>query len=232
MVADEQTDEQVPRVVFVPTDDVTIEDTWHSSGLQATGSHHVRVDDLLVDLRRSTTFAGSPWTTAPLWQLPLFTVLLPVLVAAPLGMARAAVDTVLARVANVGAGALRGELADDPIGVAELAAADAALRAAHAGVLDAVAEVWAAAQRGERASRQAQARCMLSVQHAVDVTAESVSIAHRLCGGAAAYTGHRLLTALLDIHTARQHISFAHQHRGRLGRIAAGIDEPAPPFIV
>jgi hypothetical protein len=127
---------------------------------------------------------------------------------------------------------MRGELADDPVGLAELAAADASLRAAHAGVLSAVGDVWADANRGHRASRASQARCMMSVQHAIDLTVESVSTAHRLCGGAAAYAGHPLLASLINIHTARQHISFAHQHRARLGRIAAGIDEVAPPFIV
>jgi alkylation response protein AidB-like acyl-CoA dehydrogenase len=222
----------MPRVVFVPTADVTIEDTWNACGLEATGSHHVRVDNLEVDLDRSTTFAGSPWTDGPLWQMPLFTVLLPVLVAAPLGMARSAVDVMLDRLARGGGGASRGELADDPVGIAELATADAALRAAHAGVIDAVGDVWETALQGERASRVLQARCMLAVQHAVDVAVESVSVAHRLCGGAATYSGHPVLTALLDVHIARQHISFAHQFRARLGRMSAGIDEVAPPFIV
>jgi alkylation response protein AidB-like acyl-CoA dehydrogenase len=232
MVPDQPDAEPVRRVVFVRTDDLTIEDTWHSCGLQATGSHHVRADDVVIDLGRSTTFAGSPWLDGPLWQLPLFTVLLPVLVAAPLGMARVAVDTVQQRIAHGGSGAMRGELADDPVGVAELAAADASLRAAYAGVLAAVGDAWASALRGERACRATQARCMMSVQHAIDIAVESTSTAHRLCGGAAAYAGHPLLTSLLNVHVARQHISLAHQHRARLGRIAAGIDEPAPPFII
>ena len=224
--------EPLSRVVFVPAAELMVEDTWDACGLQATGSHHVRADAVPVDLDRSATFAGSPWPTGPLWQMPLFTVLLPVLVAAPLGMARSAVDAVMERVARSGGGAMRGELADDPVGVAEIATADAALRAAHAGVIEAVGDVWEAARRGQRASRALQARCMLAVQYAVDIAVESVSTAHRLCGGAAAYSGHRVLSTLLDVHTARQHISFAHQHRARLGRISAGIDEVAPPFIL
>jgi indole-3-acetate monooxygenase len=92
---------------------------------------------------------------------------------------------------------MRGELADDPVDVAELAAADASLRAAYAGVLAAVGDAWASALRGERASRAARARCMMSVQHAIDIAVESTSTAHRLCGGAAAYAGHPLLTSLL-----------------------------------
>ena len=192
----------VRRVVFVPTDNLTIQENWHSSGLQATGSHHVRADDVAVDLRHSTTSGGSPWLNGPLWQVPLFTVLLPVLVTAPLGMARAADDTVQQRVAHSGSGAMRGELADDPVGVAEPTAADASLRAAYAGVLAAVGDAWTAGD-----PRSASFPCRSGPLHDVGAArdrcrVESISTSHRLCGGAAA-----LLTSLLDVHIAHQQSS-------------------------
>ena len=37
------------RVVFLPAAEVSIEDTWESSGLRATGSHQVTVSDVAVD---------------------------------------------------------------------------------------------------------------------------------------------------------------------------------------
>jgi hypothetical protein len=129
-------------------------------------------------------------------------------------------------------GAMRGNLIDDPVGMAELCAADAALRAAYAGVISALDEVWAIAVSEHRTSRSVQARVLLAVHHAIDISVETVSTAHRLCGGGAAYSGHRLLTALHDVHTARQHFLFAHQHRASLARIAAGTDETFPPFVI
>ena len=233
VVRDEQgTKERRPRVIVVPTEAVVVEDTWNSAGLRATGSHHVRADAVQVDLARSCTFSSRSWADGPLWQMPMFTVMGPVLVAAPLGIARAALDELLNVVSAGTGGAMRGLLLDDPVGLAELAEVDSALRAAYAGVVAAVDEVWMDAVAGRRAPRSLQARVVLAMHHAIDTAVEAVSTAHRLCGGAAAYSGHRLLTALLNIHTARQHISLSHHLNPALIRIAAGIDESAPPFVV
>lgn len=219
-----------PRLLFVPVDDVEVEDTWHGAGLRATGSHHVRVSDLAVDLERSCVFGRPAWAEGPLWRMPLFTVLGPVLAAAPLGVARGALDHVAAGVRD-GAGGMRGSVADDQVGLAALGLADAALRAAYAGLLGAVEDVWDAASAGGPVSRPLQARVALAVQYAMETAVASTSEAHRLCGGAAAYLGHPVLTALRDVETARQHVLFSRQHRPALTRIAAGIDEMSPPFV-
>jgi len=232
LVTDGSEEDPTGRVVWVPTRDVLIEDTWHAEGLRATGSHHVRTQALPVDLTRSCRYTDSAWADGPLWQMPVFTVLLPVMVAAALGIARGAIDLVLDTARTASDRAMRGHLLEDPVGMADLAAADAALRAAHAGVVAAVDDVWTVAETATRASRLLQARSMLAVHHAIDVAVESVSVAHRLGGGSAAYAGHPLMTALLDVHTARQHISFGHHYRATLGRIAAGSDEQLPPFVV
>lgn len=222
----------IPRLVFVPGKDLTIEDTWHGSGLRATGSHHVRLDAAPVDLDRSCTFADRAWPEGPLWRMPLFTILAPVLAAAPLGIARGAIDDLQRQVIAGDAGASRGRLHDDPVGLAELAAADSALRAAHAGLLDVVDRVWQEAVAGRRASGALQARTILAVGHASDIAVDATAVAHRLYGGASAYVGHRGLTALRDVETARQHALFGHSHRPTLMRISAGSSEIAPPLVI
>jgi indole-3-acetate monooxygenase len=224
--------EPIPRLVILPHDDVKIEDTWFGDGLRATGSHHVRTDGVTIDLDRSCTFADRSWAAGPLWRMPMFTVLAPVLCAALLGVARGAVDGLMARVVPGEGGAMRGALQDDPVGLAELGAADMALRAAHAGMRAVVEEVWQEALTGERSGGVLQARVALAVQHAADVAVESTSVAHRLWGGAAAYLGNRALDALRDVQAGRQHVLFAHQHRPALVRIAAGSPELAPPFVL
>ena len=83
--------------------------------------------------------------------------------------------------------AMRGRLIDDPVGLAELAAADAALRAAHAGLISAVDDVWTLADARQHASRSKQALVLLAVHHAIDTAVDAVSVAHRLCGGAALF---------------------------------------------
>lgn len=222
----------IPRFVIVPAGDVTIEETWTGAGLRATGSHHVRADGLRVDPDRSCTFGDRPWPAGTLWQMPLFTVLAPILAAAPLGIAEGAVDRALAAVAE-GAGRAMGlPVADDHVALAALGTAHTALRAARRNLEGALQDAWAAAQSGSRPTRKLQAEVILAGNWLVEVAVQATSTAHRLAGGAAAYEGHPQLVALRDVETARQHILFSHQHRVPLTRIAAGIDEPAIPFVL
>jgi alkylation response protein AidB-like acyl-CoA dehydrogenase len=221
----------VPRIVFVPVADLAIEDTWDVAGLRGTGSHHVVAAEIAIDPDRSARFADRPWPDGTLWRLPIYTTLLPTLVAVPLGIARGAVDEI-SRQAREGRTARRGQLADAPVSMAELAVADTRLRAARAGLRDAVGEAHMRAERGEPISRQLQARICLAGLHACDTSVEVTSTAHHLGGGAATYRGSRLLRALGDVQAARQHLLFSHHHLSELGKVAAGLDVAYPPYVM
>jgi 3-hydroxy-9,10-secoandrosta-1,3,5(10)-triene-9,17-dione monooxygenase len=66
------------RIFLVPKSDYEIVDTWHVSGLKATGSHDIVIKDALVPAYRTVTFAdnfrgvapGLAVNTAPLYRLP------------------------------------------------------------------------------------------------------------------------------------------------------------------
>ena len=66
---------------------MTIEDTWDVVGMRGTGSHHVTVDHLEVDPEHCCVFVGEAWPDAPLWRMPVFSIILPMLAAVPLGIA-------------------------------------------------------------------------------------------------------------------------------------------------
>jgi indole-3-acetate monooxygenase len=104
----------VPRVVFVPMSDLQVEDTWDVVGLRGTGSHHVTAAEVAIDRERCARFSDRPWPEGTLWRLPIYTTLLPTLVAVPIGIARGAVDEI-ARQTREGRTARRGQLADAPI---------------------------------------------------------------------------------------------------------------------
>ena len=220
-----------PRIVFVPVADLTIEDTWDVVGLRGTGSHHVAAAEVPINLDRCARFADRPWPDGTLWRLPVYTTLMPLLAAVALGIARGAVDEV-SRQAREGRNARRGQLADAPISMAELAVADTRLRAAGAGLRDAVGEAHTHAARGEPISRQLQARICLAGMHACDRSVEVTSAAHHLGGAAAAYRGSHLLRALSDVQAARQHLLFSHQHLSVLGKLVAGLDVAYPPYVM
>jgi alkylation response protein AidB-like acyl-CoA dehydrogenase len=166
-----------------------------------------------------------------LWRLPIYAALLPTLVAVPLGIARGAADEI-ARQTVEGRTARRGQLADDPISMAEFAVADTRLRAARAALREALGEAHELAARAEPIDRRLQARIQLCALHACDVSVDVTSICHRLGGGAAAYRRSPLLRALCDVQAARQHLLFSHQHQSALGRILAGLEATYPPYIM
>jgi indole-3-acetate monooxygenase len=220
-----------PRVAFVPVETLEIEDTWDSAGLRGTGSHHVSATDVPITLDRCCTFADRPWPAGTMWRLPIYTVLLPSLTAVPLGIARGALDEI-GRQAREGRTARRGQLADDPTAMAEFAATDARLRAAHAALHDAVNEARERAEADETVDRVLQARILVACLHACDTAVAATSVAHQLGGGGAAYTGSPLLRALCDVHAARQHLLFSPKHLPELAKPLAGLDTTYPPFII
>ncbi len=221
----------VPRLVFVRADDVAIEDTWDVVGLRGTGSHHVSADRLVVDPTHSCEFIGMSWPDGPMWRLPVFSVILPLLAAVPLGIARGALDEIARQTRDGRAGVRRGDLAGDPLAMADFARADSQLLAARVALLALVREAHDRAAAGDEPDRQLLARIYLANLHATDTAAEVASVAHRLGGGAAAYLDSPLLRALNDVEAARQHFQFAHEHRIVLGQIVAGCDVTYPPYV-
>jgi alkylation response protein AidB-like acyl-CoA dehydrogenase len=224
-------DEFAPRLVFVPRSDVTIHPTWDVVGLRATASNDTSVSDVEVRRMHTCSFTDRPWPEEPLWRLPLFVVLAPTLAAVSLGVARGAVDE-LNRQAITRRIQLRGSLLDDPVGMGDLAASEALLLGARAGLLAIADECWARAEANDPVERPLQARAFLAAQHCADVAVEVCATAHRLGGGAAAYRTSQLLRALRDVQTVRQHAMFSHGLRPHLARTIAGTDEALPPFVI
>jgi alkylation response protein AidB-like acyl-CoA dehydrogenase len=228
---DQAEPEMIPRYVMVPAEHLSIEDTWNATGLCGTGSHHVTVDGFPLDRDQSITFLDQPWPEGPLWRMTLFSILGPVLGITTLGMARGAIDDVRRRIAD-NVGATRGSLADDPVGLAEFAQAEVALRAVRAGLFDAVARAWDHAERDGKIPKVLQAEVFLSMSYGCQVAVDVVSTCHNLAGGSAAYADSSLLRRLRDVETARQHIMFGRSNRPMLAKTLAGEDTFAPPFIV
>ena len=180
---------------------------------------------------RCARFADRPWPDGTLWRLPIYTALVPTLVAVPIGIARGAVDEV-ARQAREGRTARRGQLADaaDLDGRARRRRRAPARGPGRPG--EALGEAHTLAERGEPVGRQLQARIYLACLHACETSVEVTSIAHQLGGGAAAYRGSRLLRALCDVQAGRQHLLFSHQHLLELGKLVAGLDVAYPPYVM
>ncbi len=221
----------VQRLAFVRADELTIEDTWDVVGLRGTGSHHVSADGVVVDPDHCCLFVGAAWPDTPLWRMPVFSIILPWLSAVPLGIARGALDEVAHQVRQGREGVRRGDLAGDPLAMADYAAAELRLHAARTGLVSLVREAHEKVADGDVLVRRELARIYLANLHATDTAVEVTGVAHRLGGSAAVYADSPLLHALDDVLAARQHFQFAAEHRVDLGRVLAGLDATYPPYI-
>lgn len=219
-----------PRLYFVPSDRLTIHDTWDVDGMRGTGSHDVTAHAVPIDTDHSCGFDDRAWPDGPLWRIPLFNVLAPPLAAVLVGIARGSVAFVDQLVLD-GHASARGSLSADDVAMADLAKAHADLDAARAVLYESMDEMWTLASNSVEIPPRARARGLLTAQHAVDVAAATTTTMRRLAGSAAAYRTHALATAVADVNVGRQHILFSHHLRPALARALAGCDVQAPPFL-
>jgi len=127
--------------------------------------------------------------------------------------------------------ARRGQLYEDAVGLAELAAADTELRAANSHLRRQLDDAHDLAAPGEPIDAARQARILLAAMHGCDVAVAATSTAHALAGAAAVFDASPILRALLDVQTARQHALFGQAHRAPLIAAAAGREVIYPPYL-
>ena len=198
------------RFAYLRRDEVQIEDTWYASGLKGTGSHDVVCDGVRIPAERTAMpmFDIAPHE-GPLWRLPFFCLVEPLMAGFPLGVARRALDeiTQLARTKRRGMSATT--MAEDRVVRLALAHAEGGLQAARSFVLDAVDEVWSIATAGERPGLAQERRLGLAFQQAMKAATEAVDTAYRLGGAGAVYDTSPLQRCFRDIHAGAQHIVFS-----------------------
>src|SRR5262249_3021377 len=138
------------RLLFFPTSEAEVIDTWHVAGLRGTGSHDYRVADVFVPAHRACWFSQEPVQPGPPYALPAVALFAALIACVPLGIARHALDGFkeLAGVKKP----TRSEtlLRDKAVAQAQLGEAEGLLRAGRAFLYATVQEAWEAALRGRR----------------------------------------------------------------------------------
>jgi alkylation response protein AidB-like acyl-CoA dehydrogenase len=215
---------QLRIAVFTP-DEVTIEDTWDVSGLCGTGSHHFRVDDVFVPTDRTfRPFVDHPSIDEPIVRIPPPTVIPLLISSVALGIARGALDDVVALAAEKVPLLSPAPLATDPAFHVDLATADTDLRAARALVYELTHEVWAVATAGGELSMDLRARVRAAGAWCAVRSAAVVDSAYRSGGGTSLYADSPLQRRLRDIHALTQHFLVRRNTLATAGAVLAGQD--------
>jgi indole-3-acetate monooxygenase len=219
---------------FLRPEDVEIVDTWHVTGLRATGSHDLRVDGVFVPAEMAGAFgipAGPrPRRASVLARIPFLTAL--AIAQSPsvcLGIARHAIDEFrdLARAKERPFSPLLSEQVQAQAG---LARAEALLRAARAYWYEAVEGIWGIAKEERPIGMEDRTSVRLAALIAAEHSCEAVDIVHRLSGSTGIFQASSLERCWRDVHTAAQHMQVQDGRWETAGRVLFGL-EPNSPFI-
>jgi indole-3-acetate monooxygenase len=212
------------RLMLMPIDSVEIIDTWSVSGLRGTGSHDIVVADVFVPAARGISLLSDrPRHPGALYSFPLFGLLALGIAAVALGIARGAIEDLIALAAGKKPAAGAKTLAQRAAVQAEVASAEASLRAARGLMLEEAELAWAAALDGEEISDEHRMGLRLAATHATGAAAEIVTAMYHAAGGSSIYDSSSLQRRFRDVHVATQHMMVAPSTLELTGRLLLGL---------
>ena len=212
------------RLMLAPAAQFTIHDTWHVMGLRATGSHDIELDGVSIPAEHTANVLGDPpLQPGPLYAFPLFGLLALAIAAVSLGIARGALDDLIALAGGkVPTGGKR-TLAERGTVQAEVARAEAAVRAAGALLDEAIGAAWERAVAGAGVDVEQRAALRLAATHATAVSTRATDTAYTLAGGGALYEASPLQRRVRDAHAATQHMLVGPATCELTGRLLLGL---------
>lgn len=226
-----------PQLVyfFIRPSEAQIIDTWYVTGLRATGTQDLYVEDVIVPEEMTGGFAlpGGPRAVreSPLVKIPLFPLLH--LAQSPpvcLGIARRAIEEFreLALTKQGAFGSPR--LSDTVQAQVGLARAEALVRSARCYWYENVEALWDAVLHGRELSLETLSAVRLASLTAAENSAAAADLLYRLAGTSAIFQTSVLERCWRDVHTAAQHLGVQDGRWETAGRVLFGLD-PASPLV-
>ncbi|MFE5038462.1 acyl-CoA dehydrogenase family protein [Streptomyces sp. NPDC056683] len=218
-----------PRTAVLRPEQVEIVDNWDVVGMRGTGSHDLVVDG--VDVPEEWTFVrgGEPTVDEPLYRYPTVPYAAQVLAVVGLGVARAALDHVIAQGGRSGfTGAPKpAERATYRIAVGQ---AEAQLRSARAFFYETTDDVWATVEAGDPATAEQASLLRLASAHLAKTSFEVVRAAYQLGGIGAITDGSPLQRYLRDASVVPQHAFLQEGMYDGAGAVLMGV-QPFPGYL-
>jgi alkylation response protein AidB-like acyl-CoA dehydrogenase len=168
--------------------------------------------------------ASKPVIDGPNYRYPPLGFLALTIAPIPLGIARRAIDEVLALAEGKRSMGIGPTLRDRPMAQHEIGRAEAILRSARAWMYEVANEVWDKATRGDEITPSDRAMVRAACAHSALEAVRVVEIAYRAAGGTAIYESHALQRCLRDANTATQHVQLAAGNYEPAGRALFGLD--------
>jgi alkylation response protein AidB-like acyl-CoA dehydrogenase len=222
-----------PEIVhaFMPRSAVEVHDTWFVSGLCGTGSHDITARDVLVPSERVFAIgAATRERPEPLYRMPVVGWFVSHVAAVGLGVARAALDELVALAQSKVPTFSTAVLADRPAAQLELARAEAALAAARAFLHDSIEDLWRTIGAGGQPAPREIALNRVAAANAAEVGAAVSRTASVLAGGGSIFTTSALQRHVRDADAIAHHFTVAPHVWEDAGRVFMGRAPSAPMF--
>jgi indole-3-acetate monooxygenase len=212
-----------------PADQVEIVANWDVLGLRGTGSDDLVVSDAFLGTEWATVRGGPALIEDRIYHYPALCFAAANHSVVGLGIARAAIDDMIAiAIAKQSiTGAPRP--ADRSYVQLGLASADTKLRAARAFFYEQVDQIWAAVERGETPTIEQRAIARSACTNAARTSAEVVQMVFTLAGTTATKMAHPLQRWLRDVMMVTQHAFVSEGNIENAGRVMLGLN-PFPGF--
>ena len=222
------------RLCLFPRSDVEVFDVWHVGGLRATGSNDYQVTDLFVPEQHTiplVDFQPPPRRSGPLYSVPMTSTFVSCVATVTLGIARAAIDSLVEIGAEKKTAGQPTVLRDKPLAQADLARAEALLGSGRAYLFGELGKMWEDSVADRPITIRARAAVKLAACHAAQCAIQAVDLAYQSAGGVSVFQGSRLERCFRDVHVAGQHVALSMQASLEpVGRVLFGLPPGAARF--
>lgn len=207
---------------YAPAKDVTILDTWRTTGLRGTGSHDIEIKSCFIPSTHAVRLFAETLEdgeVSPIAQVPGLSLLFHAAVI--LGIGRHAVDLATEYLKNK-IGARGTAVARDAQVQAAIARAEGKVGAARSYMMQVLTDICGAFDRGEEVSMRDRALCRLAISHAHSECVAAVDLLFDIGGGSFSYAKNGMDRILRDVRTANQHIVADYKTFEFAGRMLMG----------
>lgn len=219
----------ISHVLFYPRSEVTLHDTWFTTGLRGTASNEFSVSGAKVPVARSfRLFVDEPKHPWALYRaLPLIFVTHG---AQAVGVARAAVKTGIEIAATKPGWGSDRPMRENGRVQAIIAEATVALESARHYMYATADAVWEAVVAGATDTAALAARCRLATSHATAAAVHATDLVHDAMATTAIFAKSPLERQFRDIHTAAAHVMVGPLTYEAAGRVELGLPAGMPFF--
>ncbi len=210
---------------LVPVAQTEILDTWHVSGMRGSGSHDVKLTDVIVpDEYMSHVQTAKPTESGTLYRLPIYSRLAYNKVGVATGIARAAMRHFISLASEKKPRASSVQLQHRVDAQRAVSEAERLVGSARSYVFDTISELWDTVDRGDKPTNRQKALVQLSCSGAANESVKAVEMLYSSAGASANFISSPLDRNMRDVLVVRQHIMVSPQFSEAIGRVLLGLE--------